>query len=174
MSYLDQYLDTGLEIDPDFDLQTESEKIWDRLAFEAAYSKLCHHHKRRLGPDATPRELARDKAYSKRNMHGCISLLMAHGLSQKEIAERIAVYSTDSEAKTIAAQIDWLQQLTGKIQAIRNHQRKIATHCIKNGTIKEGNRLVQRLENELNSMEDRYKRVFPPENTAKTAKEVPE
>lgn len=174
MSYLEQFLDTGIEIDPEFDLQAETEKIWDRLAFEAAYSKLCHHHKRRLGPDATPRELARDKAYSKRNMHGCISLLMAHGLSQKEIASRMATYESDPEAKTVAAQVDWLQQLRGKIAMLRNHQHKIATHCLKNGTIKEGNRVVLRLENELNSMEDRYKRVFPPENTTENAKEVPE
>lgn len=173
MSYLEQFLDTGIEIDPEFDPQKEAERIWDRLAFEAAYSDLAQAHKRRLGQDATPRELARDKTYAKRNMHGCISLLRAHGLSDGDVSRRIEVYSTDSEARRVAAQIDWLQQLDSKVIQIRNQQRRIATHCLKNGQIKEGNRLVQRLENELNSMSDRYKRVFFLEETTENIEETP-
>lgn len=163
--YIEQFVDEGITPTDDFDIDAEQEKHIDRLAFEAAYSFLTRNMKRRLGQDASPRELARDKTYATRNMHGCIGLLKAHGLSGKEIDERMKKYLDDEEAKRIAAQIDWLQHMNVKITDLRNAMRLIATNAVHKGNIKDANRLVLRLENELNTTADRYERVFgPPEN----------
>ncbi len=158
--YLETYFDAGIDPGEDWDPAAEEQAQTARLATELAIARKAESIPRRLGQTATPLELKRDKQFSKRYGYGAEDLLRAWGLNEAQILHLEAEAMKSMEVISKGAQVDWESHIYVLIALLRAEMRRIATSALRHGKIAEGNRIVLRLENELNSQVQRYEKVF--------------
>lgn len=161
--YIDQYIDNGLEPEPVFtveELDGLTEKHCERLAREIALGNLVLAHKRRLGHDATPRELAADRSFAKRYRYGAENLLESWNVSPKRIRELVKAAERTETTKIAAAQVNWHEHIVNLCAYLRHEMRFVATNANYHNLVKEGSKLILRLENELLLQAQRYEKVF--------------
>lgn len=158
--YLADLIDTGLPEIQQYDPEEERDKHLQRLANQAAVGFLAEEIPRRLGKDATPLQLARDAQFSKRFGYGAEDMLRAWGVHQKVIDEKILEALEDPQNKRKAAQVDWYEEILSVIAYLRAEMRFNATHGARHRKDKQANKIVLRLENEINTTAQRYAKVF--------------
>jgi hypothetical protein len=124
-SYLLQWYDHGLEVDPSDTRESIRQGEIERLAKLLAIATQIQTVPRRLGGSATPEDLAKDKIRAKRVAHVVLQLLTAWG----EEPGNGAVADVASEAAQMAWERWWQEHRVWLL----NRQRYLATWCQKTG-----------------------------------------
>lgn len=145
MSYLAQFADAGLTVEP-----TTSDAIRDeevaRLEKLLAMAQLTHMVPRRLGGEATDEQLSADKKTARRVWHVAEQCLSSW--SGKKEVKGAAV---TEELKAEASQIEWLPWYQEHQVWLQNRIRFIATWaCYAGGDQAFAKKAVVRLQNESN------------------------
>lgn len=164
MEYLLTYIDLGIAPANTYDPEQITHKHFQRLTKEAAIGWLIADHKRRLGANATPIELARDVKMGKRYAYGAEDILRAWGHPQTRINIATSEHLRNKDVKAKAAQLDWEDHIYQLVAYLRYEMRFNATNATHHNVPKAGRKIVQRLENELNSQVQRYENIFEPIN----------
>lgn len=169
--YLDNAYDSGIDPDPNWDPAKEIDKNLERLYAEAALGWNAEAIPRRLGKDATPLELKRDKAFSKRYAYGVQDLLKQWGATPSQITKAIKQKQKDPKLRSKAAQIDWEDHIYQLCAILRHEMRYTATNGRHHNEDKAANAILLRLDNEINQQVQRFENVY---STKISLEKIPE
>jgi len=148
--FLEQFNDPGLEIDLGWDPEKYAEQTKERLVAQAAMALHAHAVPRRLGGDATRDELAADKKISRQVQQRTETALKNWGGQPADVTE---FAQTDEERHRKGAQVDWPTWYLQYKATMQRELRIVATSALRTGHLKVGNQYVNRLFNELGTMD---------------------
>ena len=172
-SFLDQFLDVGVHIEPGaWNATTEVEEQRKRLLDECVSALHAKSMKRRLGQEASPQELSADKKIGKMAYNRLLTAFLTWGGDEADVTEayqeavRFADPEVHDEADTHelivkGAQMDWDKMWEEKKAYLKLHVRFVANNAVANNDRKSGNKFANRLVNEYNSLGD----IFDPVDT---------
>lgn len=151
-NFLEQWFDGALEVNEDFSWDQLIDEQIERLFRQGATSLLIAGMKRRLGGEATPVELRKDKKLARKVFHRSVALLRQWS-SEKEsynyadVEEYANTHASDLQP--LAAQLDWKDFFSNHRREMNDALRICATHAIKTGNQEYANPICNRFYNEL-------------------------
>lgn len=165
MAYLDPFVDDELELDHAWTPDAEKEVHLERLLRLCVITLHVKEMKRRLGPDASPAEMSVEKKTAKAVHNRFSNMYRLWGGDDADITEtylELVQTQGDGEEREEgkgswlreAAQLDWEKFWSENAVLLNNARVRIATHASKLGYRKDGNRMVNLLSNEFNSIDD--------------------
>jgi hypothetical protein len=151
-SFLEQFNDPGLQVDMLWTPEQEARRQYRRLSEQAIMLEATAEVPRRLQGASGP-ELAADKTVTRK--------ARGRTLTFRQQWERDADYDdfleqakpNVAELKARGAQIEWRDWWADTKTHLQAELRRIATHALRTGHIKTGNRFCNRLINELAQLE---------------------
>jgi hypothetical protein len=164
--YLDTYNDPAYPetaFDMNWTPDDETVKQRKRLIETACMALHAGEVPRRLGGDASGPELRADKRLSRQVENRLTSVLRQWGGQPADITEEYARMvsgdpeTADEPGHTVmqaGAQVVWADWWPKHKVLLQEEARRIASHAVKLGKTKEGNRLVHRIELEYNMLDD--------------------
>lgn len=140
--FLERFYDPELKIPRPASREVFEVQQIDRLASATAVVFAAGSLSRRIGGDASSRDLAIDKKRSKR---------VGHALRQSILAwtNRPPRILVDDETRIKGAQLDWQQFYAEHVTQVNSALVLLATWAIRNGEHRWGRSAVVALENEL-------------------------
>lgn len=157
--FLQKFVDTGLEVDPNWNPEEEAHVQLQRLLPQAAIAALVKDWPGRLPESAGRTTRANDKVFAKRLAARLETYVLQWGGTKKQIEATTKLPQTKQQA----AQLDWNAWYADHMPHLQAHMRRVATHADALGQQKVGNSFLNRLVNEHRVIDD----VFQP--TSQTA-----
>lgn len=153
-SFLEQFNDPGLQVDMLWTPEQEVRKQIARLKAQAAMAGYALEVPRRLqGPEqASALALAEDKRIS-RKLQGRCNGFAAQWEDDADADDFLETTNNHDELKALGAQVHWPDWWADNKTHLQAELRRIATHALKTGHIKTGNRFCNRIVNELAQIE---------------------
>lgn len=159
----ERWIDANQTTDDSFDLEAWTAYQCERLMDIAVMAQMVVDIPRRLGADATPQDLARDKRFAKKLRNQIIGV--AEGQWREEHARKEYKGLIDNPVgprfdrlRQEAAQVDWSEWVPAIIRDLRIGATYIATqlHLRKQGKL--ANKMVHRFEVEIGLINQLYDR----------------
>jgi len=147
-TYLEQWNDVSIPLDTDFNWDNYAQEQQHRLTRLACIFDHMVGFKRRMGADATREDLAIDQKMAKRMRSAAYQFAGQWGATDEEID----AYGTEhyEALRREAAQVDWPKFIEEHRTYLQQNLRLVATTALRKGDIKIGNKLCNRLLNEVN------------------------
>lgn len=159
-TYLSDKIDLGLPPIKRYDSEQIRQDQIDRLVNQIAVGYLAEDIPRRLGKAATPTQLAKDAKFSREFGAKSETRLIAWGIPPKKANELIVAAFDIPQNKRKAAQVVWYDEVVSLIAYLRAQIRFNATHGTHHDKTREANKIVLRLENEINVIAQAYALVY--------------
>lgn len=154
MTYLDKFYDAEAVYPPDWSEAAIAEFEIARLRRLAMIAQVCSKMKRRV--DGGSRDLARDKRFARRIHHIASQQANAWNL---ELGPKYHEVSFDNqEIARLAATVNWPRYVQEHHDEVRERMRLIVSWAVDENKRRFGNRSANRLEVELERMQDAINR----------------
>lgn len=163
--FLEQWCDPHYKVPaPDDWGQWEAQQL-ERLRDTIIMARHAHSIPRRIGGDATPRQLATDKRFSKRLTTRCLRIAQTYGATLDELDDYM-LNGPPNELELLrakGAQVDWETWFTEEYAPARRADLVfVASHTFGQNKqlAKLGNRLAMLLFNELTQINQIFEECF--------------
>lgn len=161
----ERWLDATQAIDEDFDLEAWTLEQHDRLLDVALMAQMVVNSKRRLGADAEPQLLARDKRFAKKLRNQVLGIVEGQWRDPtvrktfKEL-DGNPVGPRFDRLRIEAAQVVWAEWMQANTAELRTHATYIATQLHHRMQGKLANKMVHRFEIEIGLLNQLFDRVL--------------
>lgn len=160
-TFVEQWLDSAYPLDNEWDPEQFAVKQRERIILNIIIAEAAHAIPRRLGADATPPELAKDKKLNKRLRARWISILHLWE-GQPADVEEYKQHHQDSlqSLNTVAMQRNWHEFMAGYVVEMRDLLANAANNAVNKGENRTANRYCNRLLNELTQIHQLYQEIY--------------
>ncbi len=148
--FLDEYVDEELEVDEGWKSEDEQARQVGRLSRCVAVILVAHSMPRRLGGGASDEELRADKLMARRVGSRLSNSLTVWAGGALDVSDDAQV----PEVKQEGAQIEWSKWWAEHRRKVEVEIYRVATTCRKLGHKREGNVMVNRLLNEIKTLDE--------------------
>lgn len=147
-SFLEQFLEPALEVDMGWDAEAYRTQHGEALMEISGWAHFAQDVPRRLGADATPKELGWDKRLSRKLESRHYSIARLWNFHPADVTEFIMNHQDN--LRVSGAQVDWEAWWEERMAHLRKQLRVVATTGLKTGdNISIANSYCNRIINEL-------------------------